>query len=465
MTHASHDTVEEEEQCTLLVNSNTGTIASGSEDDAQPKPKHKLRYKTRSLHRRQRTRYHLPRSMRRFGCYTLTALIIFLMLYNFLPSIYMDVQKRHVSLSDWSSNTSLDIKDYIAPQQDTALIVPRDFCRNKTFLIIAVCTDLNNFVERQTIRETWGNTTDFNYAAFAKLHAHMKGRYLKARRNRLHLYADYLTGEGDTLTATVSVLFIVGRSSYESHLGNETLTRLHNEAQLYNDIIQDNFIDTYDNLTLKSIMALKHVSRKCTKTCAYFLKCDDDTFVNVPNLLHYLLGGTVPLYNDTLDYHDRSSFQVMLPHNRLNATSGIMRGHQFCNVVPVSDVSSKWYMPYYMYQGDAYPQYLSGAGYLMSIDVVERLFEAAMNTSLVYLEDVYITGLCADRANIKRQHHSLFSFAHSKHLCAFKGSITQHQVKEESMVEAWRYVSNYSIKCPAPGTYLNHMRLRNRINC
>lgn len=176
--------------------------------------------------------------------------------------------------------------------------MPQDFCRNKTFLIIAVCTDLNNFVERQTIRETWGNTTEFNYDAFAKLHAHMNGRYLAARPDRLHLYADYLSGEGDTLAATVRILFIVGRSNYESHLGNETINRLHNEAKLYNDIIQDNFIDTYDNLTIKSVMALKHVSRSCAKTCAYFLKCDDDTFVNVPNLLHYLLGAQC-LYTTT----------------------------------------------------------------------------------------------------------------------------------------------------------------------
>ncbi|KAH8300226.1 hypothetical protein KR044_011856 [Drosophila immigrans] len=462
MPHTSHDIVEEEDQCTLLLNSSSSTHGSGSEDDAQPK--HRVRA-SRKLHRRQRSRYHLPRSMRRYSCFTFSAFVVFLMVYNYLPSIYMDVQKRHMSLSDWSANTSLDIKDYIAPQQDTALIMPRGFCSNKTFLIIAVCTNLNNFVERQTIRETWGNTTEFNYAAFGKLHSHMKGRYQPAKADRLRLYADYLSGEGDTLTATVRVIFIVGRSTYESHLGNETLIRLNNEAEMYNDIIQDNFIDTYNNLTIKSVMALKHISRSCAKTCAYFLKCDDDTFVNVPNLLHYLLGGTVPLYNDTLDYYDRRSFLVMMPHNSLNATTGIMRGHQFCNVVPVSEVSSKWYMPYYMYQADAYPQYLSGAGYLMSIDVVDRLYEAALNTSLLYLEDVYITGLCADRANIKRKHHSLFSFAQSQHLCAFKGTITQHQVKEENMVEAWRYVSNYTIQCPPPGNYLNHMRLRNRNNC
>ncbi|KAH8415900.1 hypothetical protein KR222_003297 [Zaprionus bogoriensis] len=487
MTSATRDAErgaleDEEEQCLLLENSTSsaGTPASGSDDDVQPK--HKIRG-NRNQHRRQRLRYHMPRSLRRLGVLMLSIFLAFLILYNYLPNLYFDVQRRHgeyplsswqslcvtvclvVSLPDWSANTSLDLRDYLQPQQDTALITPRDFCRNKTFLIIAVCTGLNNFAERQTIRETWGNTTDFNYGSFAKLHGHMKGHYLPVASERLQHYADYLTGEGDSLTVSVRIVFIVGRSGYESHLGNETIVRLHNEAQQYNDIIQENFVDSYNNLTVKSVMALKHISRSCAKTCAFFLKCDDDTFVNVPNLLHFLLGGTIPLYNDTLDYHDRKSYLVMSPQNRLNATTGIMRGHQFCNVVPVSDVSSKWYMPYYMYQGDVYPQYLSGAGYVMSIDVVERLYEAALNTSLLYLEDVFITGICAVRANVKRQHHGLFSFARSRHLCAFKGSITQHQVKEDNMSEAWRYVSNYSIQCPPPGRYLHSIRLRNRTNC
>ncbi|XP_030560650.1 beta-1,3-galactosyltransferase 1 [Drosophila novamexicana] len=476
MGYVTREAVELEQQCTLLEEPTGGTPASGSDDESQPK--HKMRAK-RNIYRRQSMCYYLPRCLKRFGCsmryqllrcfkrfgYFMLCSFFILMLYTIVQYFCIDVQKRHVSLSDWAANASLDLKDYIQAQQETALIMPRDFCRNKTFLIIAVCTGLNNFVARQTIRETWGNTTEFNYAAFGKLHGHMKGHYLPAMDSRLQLYADYLSGEGETLTAKVRIVFIVGRSNYESQLGNETLIRLHNEAEMYNDIIQENFIDSYNNLTLKSVSALKHISKRCSKTCAFFLKCDDDTFVNVPNLLHFLLGGTVPLYNDTLDYHDRGSMLVMSPQNRLNATSGIMRGHQFCNVVPVSDVTSKWYMPYYMYKDEAYPKYLSGAGYLMSIDVVERLFEASLNTTLVYLEDIFITGLCANRANVKRQHHALFSFAHSPHLCAFKGSITQHQVREESMADAWRFVSNYSIQCPPPGRYLNHMRLRNRNNC
>ncbi|SPP75739.1 beta-1,3-galactosyltransferase 1 [Drosophila guanche] len=455
-----------EEQCALLADSSvsSGSTASVSDEETTTRqPKGKRGQGATKL--QWRPRLPLPRSLRRLGCYTLMASFIFLLLLVYLPLMYMDVHKRRVGLPDWTLETSRSIGDYIDPVQETALIVPREFCRNKTFLVIAVCTSLGNFVQRQTIRETWGNTSEFNYGAFVKMHGHLKGNYLPPMPARLKLYADYLSGEGDSLSASVRVVFIVGRSKYESLEGNETLSRVHSEAEQYNDIIQESFVDSYNNLTLKSVMALKHISRSCANSTAYFLKCDDDTFVNVPNLLHFLLGGSVPLYNDTLDYHDRYTYLVKSPQNRLNDTNEVMYGHQFCNVVPVNDVSSKWYMPSYMYPPESYPKYLSGAGYLLSIDVVQRLYEASLNTTLVYLEDVYITGLCAQHAHIKRHHHPLFSFAHSKHLCAYKGSITQHQLKDDTMVEAWNYVSDYKIRCPPPGKYFNHMRLHKRPSC
>ncbi|XP_039484066.1 beta-1,3-galactosyltransferase 1 [Drosophila santomea] len=447
-----------EEQCLLLATDISTTSRAVATSGA-------VRSKTKLRQRQLRNRMPLPRMLRRLGCYTLSAFIIFVLLLVYLPLVYLDVHKRSAGLPDWTLETSRSIGDYLDLGRSSALIVPKDFCRNKTFLVIAVCTGVDNFIQRQTIRETWGNTNEFNYPAFAKLHGHLKGHYLPPLPDRLKTYGDYLSGEGDSMTASVRIVFIVGRQKDEALLGNETLTRIHIESEQYNDIIQDNFVDSYNNLTLKSVMALKHISHSCFNTSAFFLKCDDDTFVNIPNLLHFLLGGTIPLYNDTLDYHDRSTYLVTSPQNRLKASSEVMYGHQFCNVVPVSEVSSKWYMPSYMYQPEAYPKYLSGAGYLLSIDAVQRLFEASFNTTLVYLEDVYITGLCAQKAKIRRHHHPLFSFAHSKQMCAFKGSITQHQLKDDSMVVAWNHVSNYSIKCPSPGRFFSQVRLRKRPIC
>lgn len=45
-----------------------------------------------------------------------------------------------------------------------------------------------------------------------------------------------------------------------------------------------------------------------------------------------------------------------------------------------------------MYSQKTYPNYLSGTGYVMSVDVVPRLYRAARKTPIFHLEDVYITG-------------------------------------------------------------------------
>lgn len=45
-----------------------------------------------------------------------------------------------------------------------------------------------------------------------------------------------------------------------------------------------------------------------------------------------------------------------------------------------------------MFDGETYPTYLSGAGYVFSMDVAEKLYNASMDTPLLHLEDVYLTG-------------------------------------------------------------------------
>lgn len=268
----------------------------------------------------------------------------------------------------------------------------------------------------------------------------------------------------------VRIVFLLGYARQDGQLGkgpavgNETQSRLRQEAERYDDIVQEQFMDSYNNLTIKSVMALKWILRnKCNEQASFFMKCDDDTFVNVPNLLHFLLGGTVPLYNDTLDYYDSNSYQTLSSINRLNATANYMVGYKFCKAPVLSNVKSKWYMPYYMYPQDEYPQYLSGSGYLMSMDVVPQLYKASLNTSLIYLEDVYVTGMCAEKAHLKRLHHPLFNYSKSKHTCTTRGMITMHKLKVEEMYASYNFVTNVTYQCPPPGKYFKRIRLR-RVN-
>lgn len=97
-------------------------------------------------------------------------------------------------------------------------------------------------------------------------------------------------------------------------------------------------------------------------TVKYIMKCDDDTFINVPNLIHVLLGGTIPIYKSTIPFYDKDSILVMKQKNRLPKTKKLLLGYKFCNAKKISDPRSKWYAPNYMFSGAKYPDYLSGTG-------------------------------------------------------------------------------------------------------
>ncbi|KAH8243514.1 hypothetical protein KR032_008159, partial [Drosophila birchii] len=330
---------------------------------------------------------------------------------------------------EWPED-ALDLTKSILPSKDTVLIKPRGFCGEKTFLLIIVESSVQHFLARNAIRETWGNSTRFNYPDFKEVHGLLEGTYYPPLKSRIQLYSEYLTERNDNLRASVKVLFMLGRSR-ETELSRQLLE----EADKHNDIIQEDFIDSYRNLTLKTVLALKHVSSSCSNTTAYVFKTDDDAFVNVPNLLHILLGGTLPT-------------RTKKRQPRLTATSNVLLGKKLSRAKPIADVANKWYMPHYMYSNKTYPAFLVGGGYLMSIDVVRSLYKAAWHTTVVHLEDVFITGLCARNAGVEPMHSSFFPMYKSKRLCKYKNTIIRVQPIGMSLLRVLNFVTNYTEKCP-----------------
>jgi len=73
------------------------------------------------------------------------------------------------------------------------------------------------------------------------------------------------------------VVFLLGQ-------GEESQTEVMEESKMHNDIVQEDFKDTYRNLTLKTVMGLKWSAIFCPQA-KHVMKTDDDIFVNVP-LLH-----------------------------------------------------------------------------------------------------------------------------------------------------------------------------------
>ena len=78
------------------------------------------------------------------------------------------------------------------------------------------------------------------------------------------------------------LIFMIGKT-----LDQSLMKALEYENEIYHDIVQEDFIDSYKNLTYKAIMALKWISIYCSKT-KYILKVDDDIVANTFTLMNHL---------------------------------------------------------------------------------------------------------------------------------------------------------------------------------
>ena len=156
---------------------------------------------------------------------------------------------------------------------------------------------MSNFQERQTIRDSWASDT----ASLPK----------------------------------TKVIFLLGTIG---NLTNDLQTNVTRESDVHDDILQEDFIDSYANLTVKSLMLLKWFSKSC-KNVPYVLKTDDDVYINLKNL-HALV--------------------------TKNKKSNLLMGTLICGATPIRDPYNKWFSPKYMYGKKRYPNYLSGTAYLMS---------------------------------------------------------------------------------------------------
>jgi hypothetical protein len=122
--------------------------------------------------------------------------IVFLLLLSIHILIFNNVKiygRREVE--GWSHNTSRATTDYILPNENTTLIEPPTLCRepDPIFLLIVVCSSANNFEARQSIRESWGNTTEFNYPMFDKLHGPHNNSFLKINNKQWRKYAEVIS--------------------------------------------------------------------------------------------------------------------------------------------------------------------------------------------------------------------------------------------------------------------------------
>lgn len=126
--------------------------------------------------------------------------------------------------------------------EEDLVIVPR--------LVIIIKSAMNNFNQRSAIRQSWGFEKRFS----------------------------------DVIIRTV---FILGVTEGLTLPQKDLQTSVDKEHEQYSDIVQADFIDSYYNNTIKTMMGQRWAIEYCPRS-RFFLFVDDDFYVSTKNVLRFL---------------------------------------------------------------------------------------------------------------------------------------------------------------------------------
>uniref|UniRef100_W5NP43 Hexosyltransferase n=2 Tax=Lepisosteus oculatus TaxID=7918 RepID=W5NP43_LEPOC len=267
--------------------------------------------------------------------------------------------------------------DVAYPYNYTYIINEPEKCSKMTpFLILMVPVAPDNRLSRDTIRRTWGN---------------------------------------ESLIPGVNILriFYLGLPSGEQ--ASRIQEELKNESREHQDMVQKDFMDSYFNLTIKTMMILDWLTSYCSES-PYAIKIDTDTFLNVDHLVKFLDPKAIPTKKDFI-------------------TGVIIEGGEARR-----DRGSKWYMPEEVYPKRTYPLYVSGIGYIFSLDLAQKILEKSKYVKPLHLEDVYV-GMCLEELNIKPTYPPSQSLFNLQCLpfdkCLYSKMITMTDLSNSELLYYW----------------------------
>lgn len=262
-------------------------------------------------------------------------------LFSIITFLYL-----HIADTNSAGSTILPTKnntqarEIVNPHPFTYNIVNTRLCdRSQTDVLIWVHTAPDHYRHRLVIRETWGNP-----------------RSLTTRKSKLVFFLGMVT-----------------------NLTSPTQDMINYESQMYNDIVQETFVDSYRNLTYKAIAGFKWATNYC-KSAKLILKTDDDMVVDINLLFRHI--------------------------DSLRGEGKVISNTILCDVwfkkSPERN-SGKWKITQAEYKDDRYPPYCPGLGLVMTADLIPKLYEASFYEPYFWIDDVYFTGLLGRNINVTFQ--------------------------------------------------------------
>ncbi|KAL1481300.1 hypothetical protein MTO96_015736 [Rhipicephalus appendiculatus] len=160
-------------------------------------------------------------------------------------------------------------------------------------------------------------------------------------------------------------------------------------------------------------MLIRWARQKCSEA-DFVLKVDDDMLLSVWDLAVVLNG---------LAGIKRSMWGCLLAHRQ-----------------PFRNPDYKWYVTKEEYALHRYPDFLSGTGYLISGDAISVLDDVAQEVRFFKLEDVYLTGMVAQRAQVSRLRLAGFHNEHKPYEkpCSTPRVVTSHNWSPTALRSEWR---------------------------
>ncbi|XP_051839065.1 UDP-GalNAc:beta-1,3-N-acetylgalactosaminyltransferase 1 [Antechinus flavipes] len=216
----------------------------------------------------------------------------------------------------------------------------------------------------------------------------------------------------------VLTFFLLGRQTEPED--NLLALSVQDESILYGDIIRQDFIDSYDNLTLKTIMAFRWVTEFCP-TARYVMKADSDVFINTGNLVKYLLT------------HNQSE----------NFYTGYPLIENFSN----REFFKKTYISYQEYPFRVFPPYCSGLGYVLSGDLVSRVYGMMAHVRPFRFEDVYVgitLSILKVDVHVPESDDLFFLYRIKFNVCKFQHLIAAHDYSPRELIQYWQLVQTES---------------------
>lgn len=277
-----------------------------------------------------------------------------------------------------------DVHRILAPETYEYIINQPDICKERSpFLVFMVPVSPAEAEAREAVRKTWGapnpNTLTLFYTGLPK-------------GPRVGLFQE----------------------------------KMEEESKAHADIIQMNFQDSYQNLTIKTMMMMNWLATYCP-SASYAMKVDADIFVNVFYLVNLLKSAP---------------------------ERGFITGSVIRDGAPRRDRNSKWYLSEELYPEDSFPWYVSGAGYVFSLDLAAKISWGSRFVRMIPLEDVYV-GLCLRVVGIKPVYsrslltfRNLFEIRNLKYdRCTFARLVIVNQFKPSELVRIWQDFSSGHDNC------------------